>query len=107
MVSMAAHLVVLAWAIGAFGLAAGAFARRRITALGPTVIVVVTLYLFDFLAAAWRPLAAAAVISPFHYYQGISLLAGTTHSERDLAVLGSMTLAATAIAYWRFCTRDV
>ena len=106
-ISMGAHLVMLAWSIGAIGLLAGAMAKRRVSALGPVAIAVVALYLFDFLASSWRPLAVAAVISPFHYYQGVAVFAGTANSYQDFLVLGSMTVAATTTAYWRFNLRDV
>ena len=105
--SMAAHLIALAWVFGALGLAAASTVRRRMTAMGPVAIAAVSLYLLDLLAAAWRPLAPLAIGSPFHYYQGAAILAGSADVGADLLVLGSMTIVAAVCAYWRFSARDV
>jgi hypothetical protein len=105
--AMAAHLVALAWCFGAIALAAAASVRRRASALGPVAIAAVTLYLLDLLAPAWRLLEPTAVLSPFHYFQGPAVLGGTADSVRDLTVLASIALVATATAYWRFGARDV
>ncbi len=104
---MAAHLVAIAFCFGAIGLAASAMARRRISAMGPVAILALSLYLLDLLAGAWPPMAATALLSPFHYYQGTAVLAGTANSARDFAVLGTMSIIPAAVAYWRFSTRDV
>jgi ABC-type transport system involved in multi-copper enzyme maturation permease subunit len=105
--SMAAHLVALAWCVGALGLATAAAVSRRMSAMGPVAIAAVSLYLLDLVATAWRPLAPVAIVSPFHYYQGAAILAGTADLLGDLLVLGSMAAVAFAFAYWRFSTRDV
>jgi ABC-2 type transport system permease protein len=105
--NLAGHLVVLAWCFGAIGLAVAAFARRRATATGVVAIGAVFLYLLEFLGNAWEPAGHAAVLSPFHYFQGAAVLAGTANSARDYFVLGSVTLIATATAYWRYSARDL
>lgn len=104
---MAAHLVAIAWCIGTLGLAIAAFVSRRTSAMGPAAIVAVSLYLLDVLAGAWAPIARVAIVSPFHYYQGASVLAGTADSARDFRVLAMMSAFATVVAYWRFSRRDV
>jgi hypothetical protein len=104
---MAVHLVALAWCFGGVGLAAAASVRRRASALGPVAIAAVSLYLLELLASAWRVLERAAIASPFHYFQGAVVLGGTADTARDVAVLFSIALVATAVAYWRFGTRDV
>lgn len=105
--AMAAHLVAIAWCFGTLGLAFSAIVRRRMSAAGPAAILAVSLYLVDLLAGSWQPIRVAGVISPFHYYQGAEVLAGTADSARDLLVLGSMSLALASLAYWRFNARDV
>jgi len=104
---MAAHLVGIAWCFGLLALAVAATVKRRVSAMGPAAILAVSLYLLDLLAGAWPPIAPAAVISPFHYYQGASVLAGTADSVRDFLVLGSMSVTFAVVAYWRFSVRDV
>jgi ABC-2 type transport system permease protein len=105
--SLAVHLAAIAWCFGALGLAVSAFARRRMTALGVTALSAASLYMLEFLGNAWAPAATVAILSPFHYFHGAAVLAGSADSVRDFAVLGSIALACTAIAYWRFETRDV
>lgn len=105
--SMGAHLVAIAWCFGALGLAISAMVWRRMNAVGPAAIVAVSLYLLDLLAGSWQPIRAAGVISPFHYYQGAAVLAGSADSSRDLSVLGAMSLTFALLAYWRFSARDV
>ena len=105
--NLAGHLVVLAWCFGATGLAVAAFARRRLTATGIVSIAAVFLYLLEFLGNAWQPAQWAAVLSPFHYAHGAAILAGQGSSAQDYAVLGSVTLGATAIAFWRYSERDL
>ena len=104
---LAAHVVLLAWCFGAAGLAVAAMARRRLTAAGAVSVAAVALYLLEFLGNAWRPAKWAAVMSPFHYVRGAGIVAGQENSPLDYAVLGSATLVAVAIAYWRYSTRDV
>jgi len=104
---MAAHLVAVTWCFGTAGLAAASVARRRLSAMGPVAILAVSLYLLEVVGGAWAPVAWTTVISPFHYYQGAAVLAGMADSTRDFLVLGSMSLASTAVAYWRFHARDV
>jgi ABC-2 type transport system permease protein len=104
---LATHLVALAWCFGAIGLAVAAGARRRAGALGSVAIAAVSLYLLDLLAPAWRALQPFAIVSPFHYYQGPSVLAGTADNARDFTVLATIALAATAFAFWRFGRRDL
>jgi len=72
-----------------------------------TALSAASLYMLEFLGNAWAPAATVAILSPFHYFHGAAVLAGSADSVRDFAVLGSIALACTAIAYWRFETRDV
>jgi ABC-type transport system involved in multi-copper enzyme maturation permease subunit len=104
---MGVHLVALAWSVGAFGLAVASAAERRSSALAIAAIVAVSLYLLEVLGGAWRPLARAALVSPFHYYRAPMILAGSDQVGPDLGVLAGMTVLCAAIAYWRFNGRDV
>lgn len=104
---LAGHLVVLAWCFGAIGLAAAAFARRRLTATGVVSVAAVFLYLLEFLGNAWPPAQWAAVLSPFHYTHGAAIVAGQGNSAQDYLVLGSIAVVSTIVAYWRYGTRDL
>jgi ABC-type transport system involved in multi-copper enzyme maturation permease subunit len=105
--SLAAHLMAITWCFGAVGLAASAFARRRMTALGIAAMSAVALYLLEFLGNAWTAAERFAIVSPFHYFRGADVIAGNANAPRDVAVLLSASLLGTAIAYWRFNTRDL
>jgi ABC-2 type transport system permease protein len=105
--TLAAHLVAVAWWFGALALALASVTRRRGAALVPTAIAAVSLYLVNLVAASWAPARTVDVLSPFHYYQGALILAGLANSSRDFLVLGSVTAILVAISYWRFSTRDL
>jgi ABC-type transport system involved in multi-copper enzyme maturation permease subunit len=105
-VTLAAHLVAVAWCFGAFSLALATVARRRGTAFATTAILAVGLYLINVLAASWAPARTADLLSPFHYYRGTEILAGLTEPMRDLLLLGSTAAAMVAVSYWLFERRD-
>jgi ABC-2 type transport system permease protein len=104
---MGAHLMLVAWGFGAWSLAASAWARRRGAAVAVVAIVGVALYLLDFVGTLWRPVGRLAILSPFHYFHGGEILAGTANTAQDIVVLGSIALAGFAVAYWRFGRRDL
>jgi len=55
----------------------------------------------------WMPADRFARLSPFHYFHGGEILAGTASTPRDLTTLGAITIAFAAVAYWRFSKRDL
>jgi ABC-type transport system involved in multi-copper enzyme maturation permease subunit len=107
LVLMIAHLTAVAWCFGAAGVAASGWARRRASALAMVAIASMVLYLVDFLGLWWSPMAAVARLSPFFYFHGGPLIAGTADAVRNLTVLGGATIAAVGVAYWRFERRDL
>ena len=104
---MVAHLTLLAWCFGAAALAASGWARRRGSALAAIAIAAVALFLVDFLGLWWSPAEALARFTPFFYFHGGPLLAGTADPLRNVTVLGATTLACTVCAYVRFARRDL
>ncbi|HEY7191733.1 MAG TPA: hypothetical protein VH436_34525 [Vicinamibacterales bacterium] len=104
---MGAHLVLVAWGFGAWSLAASGWARRRGTAVAVVAIAGVALYLLDFVGTIWTSIARIAMLSPFHYFHGGEILAGTANTTHDVVVLGSIALAGLAVAYWQFARRDL
>jgi len=105
--TMAAHLAFVAWCFGAAALAASGWARRRGSAIFVIAVAAIALYLIDFLATMWRPLEPLARLSPFHYFRGGEILAGTANAASNLTVLGMFTAAGVALAYFRFGKRDL
>ena len=104
---MGAHLMMVAWCFGAWSLAVSAWARRRGTAVALVAITGMVLYLLDFVGTIWKPMARLAMLSPFHYFHGGEILAGTANSVQDFTVLGTVALAGVVIAYWQFRRRDL
>jgi hypothetical protein len=105
--TLSAHLVLVAWCFGAFSLMLSAGARRRASAFAAAAIAAVALNLVNVLAASWAPARLVDAISPFHYYQGARILAGATDPLRDLLTLGAAASALVGVAYWRFSARDL
>ena len=105
--TLIAHLVMVTWCFGAPALAAAAWARRRASAQAPIAIAAVALYLVDFLGTWWEPLRRFGRLSPFYYYQGSAIVEGKAHTLINLSVLGAVTAAASALAYWQFARRDL
>ena len=101
------HLTAIAWCFGAFGLAVGAAFSRWTSAFTLVVGTTVVMYWIDFLAIAWPRMRSFAWVSPFDYYPAIPILAGTAPRWSNLAVLLSLALVFTVIAYWRFERRDL
>ena len=104
---MMAHLTALCWSFGAAAVAVSGWMRRRAAAITVVALAAAVLYLVDFLAMWWAPIEWLGVLTPFHYFRGGPLLAGTTEPARDLAVLGLLTLAGSVVAYWQFSRRDL
>jgi ABC-type transport system involved in multi-copper enzyme maturation permease subunit len=104
---MLAHLAAVAIWFGSMALALAASARRWVTAFATAAFAVVVFYLIDFLAIGWPVMRAISWISPFHYYDGLGILAGEATSARDFSVLLSTAAILVAVAYTRFNRRDL
>jgi hypothetical protein len=104
---MMAHLTALCWAFGAAAVAVSGWMRRRAAALTSVALAAAVLYLVDFLAMWWAGIEWLGALTPFHYFRGGPLMAGTTEPSRDLAVLGLIAVAGSAVAYWQFSRRDL
>ena len=70
-------------------------------------MIVVCLYLLNFIADAWDKAAPLRPYLPFHYFPGFAVASGTAPSARDLGVLVAVAAALAAVAYWRFEKRDL
>jgi hypothetical protein len=101
------HLAGVALCFAGVGLAVAAGARRWTTAFTTAALIVVVMYLLDFLAIGWPVLRPVAWISPFHYYPALSIVAGDAPEWRNVIVLMSAAAAFSAVGYWRFTHRDL
>jgi len=105
--SLLVHLASIAALFTGLGLALAAGARRWSTAYFTAALILVVLYLLDFLSIGWPLMRSVAWISPFRYYPALSIIAGDANEARNIAVLLSAGAALTAVAYWRFARRDL
>jgi beta-exotoxin I transport system permease protein len=105
--SLSAHMMLVAWCFGGVALAASGWARRRGAVIGAVGVLAITAYLVELLESIWAPARELARFSPFHYYAATGILAGTAQESRNLAVLGFTAFAALALAYWRYQRRDL
>jgi len=105
--SLSAHMTLIAWCFGGAALAASGWARRRGAVVGAIGVIAHAAYLVEFLQSIWTPARAIARFSPFHYYQATGILAGAGPQARNLTVLGLTALTALALAYWSYQRRDL
>jgi len=107
LLSLIVHLAAVTTVFASFGLAIAAGARRWSTAFFTTALVVVGLYLLDFLAIGWPLMRTISWLSPFRYYPALSIVAGEAHEWINLAILLGASALLCAIAYVRFARRDL
>jgi ABC-type transport system involved in multi-copper enzyme maturation permease subunit len=106
-VRLLAHLGGVAACFAGFALLMAALSRRWTTAFTTAALTAVVMYLVDFLAIGWRPMREISLISPFHYYPALSIIAGDAPVWRNLMMLFGSGGAFAACAYWRFERRDL
>ena len=105
--SFIAYLTIIAWCFGSASLAASGWARRRGAAQAVIAVAAMVAYLIDLLGMMWPPMRTVARISPFHYFHGSTILAGTADPVQDLGILGTLTVVGIVLAYWKFQRRDL
>jgi ABC-type transport system involved in multi-copper enzyme maturation permease subunit len=101
------HLSAVALCFAGASLLVAAGARRRSAAVGGIGLTAVFLFFVDFAAAAWPTIARIRPFTPFHYYDGMSVLLGTSSPSRDLTVLLIATVTLVAGAYAVYGRRDL
>jgi len=105
--SLALNLAIIAWCWGGIALAIAAAARRRATASSLAGITALAAYLLDYLGRVWEPARYASKLSPFHYFEPMSLITGTPLSGRNVAVLLTVGVLGTTASYIAFSRRDL
>ena len=107
LLTLLVHLAAVTAVFASIGLAIAAGARRWSTAFFTTALVVVGLYLLDFLAIGWPLMRTISWLSPFRYYPALSIVAGDAPGWGNVAILVSASVTMCAIAYARFARRDL
>jgi ABC-type transport system involved in multi-copper enzyme maturation permease subunit len=101
------HLSAVAICCGSIGLMVGSRSRRWTTAFTTTILIIVLLYLVDFLALGWPVMRWLAWLTPFHYYPAFSILFGDAAVWRNILVLLSASAVFCVVGYWQFSRRDL
>jgi hypothetical protein len=97
--------LMLAW--GGIALALASAARRRAFPATITGSLMVSTYLLDYLARVWEPARRICWLSPFHYYDPVSVIGSASLPARHLWILGTIAVASTALALALFSHRDL
>ncbi len=105
--SLAVNLWGLLVCVGGVALAIGAGARRRRVAATAAGLVMLALFLLDYLARIWKPAASASRLSPFHYYDAMTIVMGRPLPIAHLAVLLGVAAVAVLVAFVLFARRDL
>jgi len=105
--ALALNLALIAWCWGGIALALAAAARRRATASGLTGIAALATYLLDYLGRVWDPARRLSEMSPFHYFEPMSLIGGAGLSARNVATLLTTGLLGAAASFIVFSRRDL
>ncbi len=98
-------LLLLCW--GGIALALASLAHRRSVAAAITAVLAMTCYMTDLIAQVWKPLKPAARYSPFHYYNSLNLITGSSGSNQDVFILAGIAASAFLLAYLFFQFRDL
>ena len=104
--ALALNLALIAWCWGGVALALAAASRRRATAIGSTSLAALVAYLLDYLGRVWDPARTISKLSPFHYFEPMSLVAGGGLSGRNLATLLATGLVGAAASILIYSRRD-
>ncbi len=105
--SLAADLAALVFCWGGIALAVAVLSRRRGTAGGVAGGLAFTTFLVDYIARVWAPGRRVSWLTPFHYYDPMSMLAGGALPPADVATLAGVGAVAIVVAYVAFGRRDL
>jgi beta-exotoxin I transport system permease protein len=106
-VSLAFNLATLMVCWAGVALAIGMATRRRSVAGAVAGVLALGAYLLDYLGRAWQPAAAVSTLSPFHYFEPMTLVMGQPGDGWNVVVLISIGLAGLVISYIVMGRRDI
>ena len=105
--SLGGLMAALMLCCGGIALALGSAARRRGVAGAGAGLLVFALFLLDVVARVWEPARALGRLSPFHYFDPMSVAGGQPLDWSHLAVLLSVGAAGVAVAVVVYSRRDL
>jgi hypothetical protein len=96
-------------AVGGLAWLVSSFSNRRGRAMTLVFLILLGLFLLNYLAQFWQPLENIVGLSPLHYHQPVSVLANGAWPWKNLAVLlsaGGVLLFAGGVVFGRrdLCT---
>ena len=97
--------VIVCW--GGLSLLVGMVSRRRAVAASISGVVALAAYLLDYLGRAWDPAATLSTLSPFHYFEPMTLIVGQPLRSFDVILLIGVGLGATMASYVIVGKRDI
>jgi ABC-2 type transport system permease protein len=105
--SLALNLALIAWCWGGVALAIAAAARRRAVASGLSGLAALAAYLLDYLGRVWDPARDVSRLSPFHYFEPMSLISGGQLSAMNVTTLLAIGLVGAIASAVIFSRRDL
>jgi ABC-2 type transport system permease protein len=105
--SLTANLGALMFCWAGVALAISAATRRRAAAVSTTGILALGSFLFDYVARVWNPAKTFAWISPFHYYNPLTLLMSQSFPLRHVLVLVGVGAIGSVAAWVVYSRRDI
>lgn len=104
---MMIHVVAMMWCFGGLTLATASHVERRGSAAGVMALVIVVTYMVHTIEEFSTRFDGIGPYSPFHYFQGTTILLGTVPTARNMTVLFGVGAVGVAAAYVRFAKRDL
>jgi ABC-type transport system involved in multi-copper enzyme maturation permease subunit len=105
--SLAISLATIMACWAGVALAIGTMARRRSVGGAVAGVLALAAYLLDYLGRAWQPAAAASRLSPFHYFEPMTVIMGQSLNGWNAATLVAIGLAGTLASYVVIARRDI
>lgn len=102
-----ANLFCLYVAVGGLAWLVSSFSDRRGRAITLVFLILLALFLLNYLAEFWRPLQRIVFLSPLHYHRPINVLTQGSWPWRDMAVLVGVGAAMWGAGGVVFARRDL
>jgi hypothetical protein len=105
--SLAAGLASIMACWAGVTLAIASASRRRAAAGAIAAAAAITAYLLDYLGRAWAPAARLSVVSPFHFFDPMTVIGGQPLSIWNVGVLAAIAVTGATVGYVVFARRDI
>jgi hypothetical protein len=107
LVRLATTLATMMACWGGLSLLIGMLSRRRSVAASIAGVLALAAYLLDYLGRAWDPAAGISRLSPFHYFEPMTIIMGQSLSIFDAALLLMVGVAGSVASYIVIGQRDI